>query len=114
MARVKSVRICNEVLSVLGKLSNGWRQRQFRRRRRVVVHNGISSLLLEQYNICGQLTMIWTVDTLLENSSYVQVLMVWDILPSSDIPNLATSLDAVFRNYTEEQMNRCLYRCMEG
>ncbi|KAJ6707313.1 DNA2/NAM7 HELICASE FAMILY [Salix viminalis] len=114
MARVKSVRICNEVLSVLGKLSNGWRQRQFRRRRRVVVHNGISSLLLEQYNICGLLNMIWTVDILLENSSYVQVLMVWDILPSSDIPNLATSLDAVFRNYTEEKMNRCLYRCMEG
>ncbi|KAJ6738456.1 DNA2/NAM7 HELICASE FAMILY [Salix koriyanagi] len=114
MARVKNVRICNDVLSVLGKLSNGWRQRQSRKKRRVMVHNGISSPLLEQYNSCGKLNMIWTVDILLENSSYVQVLMVWDILPSSDIPNLATSLDAVFRNYTVEQMNRCLYKCMEG
>ncbi|KAJ6396569.1 hypothetical protein OIU77_021575 [Salix suchowensis] len=95
-----------------GKLSNGWRQS--RKKRRVMVHNGISSPLLEQYNSCGKLNMIWTVDILLENSSYVQVLMVWDILPSSDIPKLTMSLDSIFQNYTVEQMNRCLYKCMEG
>ncbi|KAB5560828.1 hypothetical protein DKX38_005785 [Salix brachista] len=103
MARVKNVRISNEVLSILAKLSNGWRQRQSRRKRRVMVHN-----------ICGQLNMIWTVDILQENSSYIQGLMVWDILPSSDIPKLTRSLDTIFRNYTEEQMNSCLYKCMEG
>ncbi|KAG5247221.1 ATP-dependent helicase C29A10.10c [Salix suchowensis] len=112
MSRVKNVRICNDVLSVLGKLSNGWRQS--RKKRRVMVHNGISSPLLEQYNSCGKLNMIWTVDILLENSSYVQVLMVWDILPSFDIPKLTMSLDSIFQNYTVEQMNRCLYKCMEG
>ncbi|KAJ6287653.1 hypothetical protein OIU76_030646 [Salix suchowensis] len=35
MARVKNVRISNEVLSILAKLSNGWRQRQSRKKRRV-------------------------------------------------------------------------------
>ncbi|KAJ6287672.1 hypothetical protein OIU76_030639, partial [Salix suchowensis] len=97
MARVKNVRISNEVLSILAKLSNGWRQRQSRKKRRVMVHN-----------ICGQLNMIWNVDILLENSSYIQGLMVWDILPSSDIPKLPMSLDTIFRNYTEERMNRCI------
>ncbi|KAJ7000259.1 hypothetical protein NC653_010898 [Populus alba x Populus x berolinensis] len=111
-ARVRNVRICKEVLSLLAKLSNGWRQRQSRRK--MMVHNGTSSPLIEQYNVSGQLNMVWTVDILQENSFCIQVLKVWDILPSSDIPKLASRLDTLFRNYTEEQMNRCLYKCMEG
>ncbi|KAJ6926304.1 hypothetical protein NC651_010664 [Populus alba x Populus x berolinensis] len=113
-ARVGNVRICKEVLSLLARLSNGWRQHQSRKKRSQRVHNGISSPLIEQYNVSGQLNMIWTVDILQENSFCIQVLKVWDILPSSDIPKLAQRLDTLFRNYTEEQMNRCLYKCMEG
>jgi senataxin len=102
------------VLSLLAKLSNGWRQHHSRKKRSLLVHNGISSPLIEQYKVSGQLNMIWTVDILQENSFSIQVLKVWDILPSSDIPKLAPRLDTLFRNYTEEQMNRCLYKCMEG
>ncbi|XP_011014219.1 PREDICTED: LOW QUALITY PROTEIN: helicase SEN1-like [Populus euphratica] len=114
MARVRNVRICKEVLSLLAKLSNGWRQHQSRKKRSLMVHNGISFPLIEQYNVSAQLNMIWTVDILQENSFCIQVLKVWDILPSPNIPKLATSLDTLFRNYTKEQMNRCLYKCMEG
>eukprot|EP00258_Populus_trichocarpa_P039587 XP_024455606.1 uncharacterized ATP-dependent helicase C29A10.10c [Populus trichocarpa] len=114
VARVKNVRICKEVLSLLAKLSNGWRQRQSRKKRSLMVPSGISSPLIEQYNVSGQLNMVWTVDILQENSFWIHVLKVWDILPSSDIPKLAMSLDTLFWNYTEEQMNLCLYKCMEG
>lgn len=114
VARVGNVRICKEVLSLLANLSNGWRQHQSRKKRSQMVHNGISSPLIEQYNVSGQLNMIWSVEILQENSFCIQVLKVWDILPSSDIPKLAQRLDTLFRNYTEKQMNRCLYKCMEG
>ncbi|CAK7328367.1 unnamed protein product [Dovyalis caffra] len=82
VARVRNVRIRKEVLSLLAKLSNGWRQS--RNKRSLIVHNGISSPLSEQYKVSGQLNIIWTVDILQENSFYIQVLKVWDILPSSD------------------------------
>lgn len=114
VARVGNVRICKEVLSLLANLSNGWRQHQSRKKRSQMVHNGICSPLIEQYNVSGQLNMIWAVEILQENSFCIQVLKVWDILPSSDIPKLAQRLDTLFRNYTEKQMNRCLYKCMEG
>ncbi|CAK7338812.1 unnamed protein product [Dovyalis caffra] len=93
--RVRNVRIRKEVLSLLAKLSNGWRQS--RNKRSLIVHNWISSPLSEQYKVSGQLNMVWTVDNLQENSFYIQVLKVWDILPSSGIPKLAMSLDTFFR-----------------
>ncbi|CAK7338865.1 unnamed protein product [Dovyalis caffra] len=112
MARVRKVGICKEVLSLLAKLSNGWRPS--RKKRNQIVHKGICGPLLEQHKVGEQLHLVWTVDIHCENSFYLQVLQVWGILPSSDIPKLAMNLDTLFRNYTEELMNCCLYKCKEG
>ncbi|CAK7338818.1 unnamed protein product [Dovyalis caffra] len=101
-----------EVISLLAKLSSGWRQSP--NDRNIIVRQGTSSELLEQYKVNDQLNIIWTVDIITENSKNTQILKVWDILPLHDSPKLARRLDAVFGNYTVDKMNRCRHKCIEG
>ncbi|CAK7338867.1 unnamed protein product [Dovyalis caffra] len=101
-----------EVISLLAKLSSGWRPSP--KGRNFIFRRGTSSELLEQYRVHGQLNLIWTVDIITENSNHTQILKVWDILPLPDLPKLARRLDAVFRNYTADKMNRCKHKCIEG
>ncbi|CAL5365925.1 unnamed protein product [Camellia sinensis] len=105
MARIKNVEVRKEVLSLLEKLSSGWRLHH--EKDKVLDMNGTSSELLELYKVNGLLNLAWSVDIVKENSEDVQVLKVWDILPLSDIPKLANCLDTVFGNYTVDFMNRC-------
>jgi hypothetical protein len=62
----------------------------------------------------GQLNLVWTVDILKEDSYYIQVMKVWDVVPLSDIPRLANHLDILFGSYTVDKMHRCKHRCVEG
>ncbi|KAJ6867774.1 hypothetical protein NC652_038847 [Populus alba x Populus x berolinensis] len=101
-----------EVISLLSKLSSGWRESP--EERNIVVRNGTSSELLEQYRVNYQLKLIWTVDVIKENSNHTQILKVWDVLPLPDLPKLARHLDDVFGNYTVDKMNRCKHKCIEG
>ncbi|KAF8398801.1 hypothetical protein HHK36_014660 [Tetracentron sinense] len=72
-----------------------------------------TSQSLEQYTVNGLLKLVWTIDVLEENSNYIQVLKVWDILPSPNIPELAKHLNILFGNYTVANMNRCKFECVE-
>lgn len=101
-----------EVISLLAKLSSGWRQ--YPEERNIVVRHGTSPVQLEQYRVNDQLHLIWTVDIIKENSNHTQILKVWDVLPLPDLPKLARRLDDVFGNYTVDKMNRCKHRCIEG
>ncbi|XP_011048852.1 PREDICTED: uncharacterized protein LOC105142765 isoform X1 [Populus euphratica] len=101
-----------EVISLLAKLSSGWRQSP--EERNIIVLHGTSSELLENYRVNDQLSLIWTVDIIKENKNDNQILKVWDVLPLRDLPKLARSLDAVFGNYTVNKMNRCRHKCTEG
>jgi senataxin len=101
-----------EVFSLLSKLSSGWRESP--EERIIVVRHGTSSELLEQYRVNDQLKLIWTVDIIKENSNHTQILKVWDVLPSPDLPKLARHLDDVFGNYTVDKMNRCKHKFIEG
>ncbi|KAL7231117.1 hypothetical protein ACSBR2_009396 [Camellia fascicularis] len=112
MARIKNVEVRKEVLSLLEKLSSGWRLHH--EKDKVLDMNGTSSELLELYKVNGLLNLAWSVDIVKENSEDVQVLKVWDILPLSDIPKLANCLDTVFGNYTVDFMNRCKCKRFEG
>ncbi|XP_060669178.1 uncharacterized protein LOC112493111 [Ziziphus jujuba] len=47
-------------------------------------------------------------------SSYIQALKVWDILPLVEIPELVKSLDITFCTYTDEYINRCKEKYLEG
>ncbi|KAK9287875.1 hypothetical protein L1049_016317 [Liquidambar formosana] len=112
MARIKSIEIRKEVITLLGKLSTGWREPH--KKKNLTVMDGTSSQLLEQYRVNKQLNLVWTVDILEENSNHIQVLKVWDILPISEIPKLAKRLDVLFDNYTTAVMNRCKFKFIEG
>uniref|UniRef100_A0A2N9F0I6 DNA2/NAM7 helicase-like C-terminal domain-containing protein n=1 Tax=Fagus sylvatica TaxID=28930 RepID=A0A2N9F0I6_FAGSY len=112
MSRVKNAVTCKEVLNLLENLANGWRQPHWKKN--LFVHHGTSSQLLEQYKVNGFLNLVWTVDILKENSYYIQILKVWDILPLSKMPRLANHLDVLFGNYTVDKMNRCKHKCLNG
>lgn len=97
---------------MLQKLSSGWRQPQ--EERDPVVRDGPSSQLLEMSKVSEQLNLVWNVDSLKEDSNYLQILKVWDVVPLSDIPKLAKRLDFLFGRYRADEMNRCKHRCVEG
>lgn len=100
-----------EVLSLLEKLSNGWRHPN--KKKNFNVMDKICSQLLERYKVNSSLYLVWSVDILKERAYYVQVLKVWDILPFSGIPMLAKYVDRIW-NYTSEMFDRCKFRRVEG
>ncbi|KAL5554235.1 hypothetical protein UlMin_041636 [Ulmus minor] len=112
IAKAKSSELCKDVLSLLEKLSSGWRQSS--KERQQVVPDGTSSQLLEHYKINKYLYLLWDVDILRENSHYIQILRAWDVLPLSDIPKLSSQLDTLYGNYTVDKMNRCKNKSYEG
>ena len=112
MSRLKDAETCTKVLTLLENLANGWRQPQSKKN--LYVHHGASSQLLEQYKVKGLLHLVWTVDILKENSNYIQILKVWDILPLSEMPKLANQLDVLFENYSLEKINHCKHKSLSG
>lgn len=112
MSRAKNAGSCKEVLTLLTKLANGWRQSQ--RKKNLFVHHGASFPLLEQYKVNGSQILVWTTDIVQENAHYIQILKVWDILPLSKMPKVANRLDILFRNYTVDMMNLCKHKCLDG
>ncbi|KAJ6396572.1 hypothetical protein OIU77_021578 [Salix suchowensis] len=101
-----------EVITLLATLSSGWRQSP--EERNIIVLQGTSSELLENYRVNDQLSLIWTVDIVKENKNDTQILKVWDVLPLPDLAKLACRLDDVLGNYTVSKMNRCKQKCIEG
>ncbi|KAL5554238.1 hypothetical protein UlMin_041639 [Ulmus minor] len=112
IAKAKSNELCKDVLSLLEKLSSGWRLPS--KERQQVVPDGNSSQLVEHYKINKHLYLVWAVDILRENSHYIQTLRAWDVLPLSDIPKLSSQLDTLYGNYTVDKMNRCKNKSYEG
>ncbi|KAK9942494.1 hypothetical protein M0R45_008158 [Rubus argutus] len=107
--KIKDPEIRRKVISLMIKLSSGWRQSHEEK-----VYAGTSGQLLEKYEVDGLLNLIWTVDILQENSQHVQIIKIWDIVLLSDVPKLAMRLDIIFGSYTVQKMNRCKQRSAEG
>ncbi|RDX70408.1 putative helicase MAGATAMA 3, partial [Mucuna pruriens] len=112
MARIKSTEICKKICSLLVQLSNGWRQPH--RETNIGVVDNTSSQLLELYKVNESLYLAWTIDILEENSNYVQVLKIWDILPLSEVSNLARDIDISYRSYSVDILKCCKIRCSDG
>ena len=111
IARTRNAEIHKKVMSLLAKLSSGWRQPH--EERNLIVYYETSQLI-EIYKVDEQLNLVWTVDILKEDSYYIQVMKVWDVVPLSDIPRLAKQLDILFGSYAVDKMHRCKDRCVEG
>ncbi|KAJ8769973.1 hypothetical protein K2173_009055 [Erythroxylum novogranatense] len=112
VAGIAGADIQNEVISLLGKLSTGWRQPCSDRS--ITMLEATCSEILECYRVNDMLYLIWSVDTMKEKSNYIQVLKVWDVLPRRGIRKLSKRLDSIFQKYTEENMNRCKHKFVEG
>nr|XP_043619857.1 uncharacterized protein LOC122591668 [Erigeron canadensis] len=96
------------VLNLLLRLSGGWRPKN----RSVDLHCVKSSHILKQFKVAG-LYVMCTIDVIME-FNYVQVLKVWDVLPFEEIPKLTKRLENIFSAYTDDYINRCTEKCVEG
>ncbi|KAF5199539.1 Helicase sen1 [Thalictrum thalictroides] len=109
----KKIETRKKLVSLLIKLSSGWRAPPHKKGN-LNLNDGTSSQLLEQYKVHGMLNLLWTKDVIIEGSQLIQVLKFWDILPKSEIPKLSKHLDFIFGSYTVDNMNRLKLKCLEG
>ncbi|KAJ9679698.1 hypothetical protein PVL29_021575 [Vitis rotundifolia] len=107
MAKIMNTVVHKEVLSLLEKLSSGWRPK---------VRNpyAINGTHLMQYDIKRQFHLLCAVDIVEENSCYVQVLKVYNIVPSHEATGVARDLCASFEKFTIDHINRCKYKSGQG
>lgn len=95
------------------KLSNGWRNPNQRQRDMDLI-DVISSQLLEAYVVNDNLNLLWTVDIMREGPKALQVLKFWDIVPRWEVAKVVGHLDIIFGGYTDNNINRCKFKCHEG
>ncbi|XVF41430.1 hypothetical protein PTKIN_Ptkin01aG0279400 [Pterospermum kingtungense] len=108
MASIKNAKLHREIVNLLEKLSSGWRQQK----NHTVADGSLG--LLEVYPVNGSLNLLWSVDIINENSHFIQVLKVWDVLPFLDIQRVAQNLETLFGEYTDNKISQCKYQCLEG
>ncbi|XP_031256256.1 uncharacterized protein LOC116114239 isoform X2 [Pistacia vera] len=106
--KMTSDRDKKSVINLLLKLASGWRPK----RRNIDSVCESSSHIIKQFKVEGLYT-ICTIDVVKE-SNYIQVLKVWDILPLEDVPKLVKRLDDIFVNYTDDYINCCKEKYIEG
>lgn len=58
--------------------------------------------------------LLWAVNTLKEVSHHTQVIKVWNIVEQHDCPRISKQLEAVYKSYTSDEINRCKYKHREG
>ncbi|PWA56308.1 DNA helicase, UvrD-like, C-terminal [Artemisia annua] len=97
-----------QVLNLLLKLSSGWRPKN----RSVDFCCENSSQILKKFKVEG-IYVICTID-IIKEVKYTQVLKVWNILPLEEIPELTKRLESICSAYSDDYINRCNEKCLEG
>ncbi|KAD2275728.1 hypothetical protein E3N88_41512 [Mikania micrantha] len=102
---IRNLHLRKLLISLLVKLSRGWRQMK---KNKINNYNDEQGMLkmFEIYSVNEHLYLVWSVDIAYENSLCFQVLKFWDILPLYQIQQLV-HLESDFGNYTIEMINRC-------
>lgn len=106
--KLTSVRLKKSVLNLLLKLSSGWRPKK----RNVETICGSSSMILKKFKV-ERLYIVCTND-IAKNLQYVQILKIWDVLPLEEIPKLVNRLDSILNRYTDNFINLCKEKCLDG
>ncbi|KAL5829949.1 hypothetical protein ACOSQ3_019417 [Xanthoceras sorbifolium] len=106
--KLKSAQRKKSVINLLMKLASGWRPK----RRNIDSVCGSSSHIVKQFKVEG-LYVVCTID-IEKEGRYIQFLKVWDILPLEDVYKLVKRLDDIFVKYTDDYVNRCKEKCLEG
>ncbi|KAJ0468730.1 putative P-loop containing nucleoside triphosphate hydrolase, DNA2/NAM7 helicase, helicase [Helianthus annuus] len=113
VARLTDHEICNKVVSLLVKLSGGWREPEKAGNCRLNTEG--SCTLIEEYKVTQDLCLIWAVDIVAQDSVCIQVLKVWDVSSANKFEELSKMLkEKVYGNYTVNMINRCKERRTEG
>ncbi|XP_062004037.1 uncharacterized protein LOC133721436 [Rosa rugosa] len=116
--KLTSASLKKSVLNLLLKLSTGWRPRK----RNVETSCSSSSLILRKFKV-KSLYIVCTTDIakdivcttdIAKDMRYIQILKVWDILPLEDIPKLEYRLETVLNRYTDDFINLCKEKYLEG
>lgn len=68
--------------------------------------------IVKQFKVEGYY-IVCTID-IMKELNYMQVLKVWDILPSEMDQKLLRRLDSTFAMHTNDFINRCKEKCIEG
>ncbi|XP_021823635.1 uncharacterized protein LOC110764898 [Prunus avium] len=106
--KLKSIRLKKSVLNLLLKLSTGWRPKK----PNVGTICGSYSQILRKYMVEG-LYIVCTTD-IAKDVKYIQILKIWDLLPLEDISKLVNRLESILKRYTDDFINRCKEKCLEG
>ncbi|XP_031287022.1 uncharacterized protein LOC116145713 isoform X2 [Pistacia vera] len=106
--KLTSYKARKSVIDLLLKLSSGWRPKI----KNIDSICGSSLHIFKKFKING-LFIVCTID-IVKESSYIQVLKVWDILPSEYVQILVKCLDNMFVKYTDKYINHCKEKCLEG
>lgn len=96
------------VLNLLLKLSGGWRPKN----RNVDLVCESSPQILKKFKVEG-LYVVSTID-IVKESNYKQVLKIWDVLSVEELPKLVKRLDSIFFMYTDEFINHCKEKLLDG
>ncbi|TXG56710.1 hypothetical protein EZV62_018023 [Acer yangbiense] len=107
--KLKSAQKKKLVINLLLKLASGWRPKK----RKIDSVCERSSHIVKQFKVEG-LNIVCTIDIEKEELQYIQVLKVWDILPLYDVSKLVKRLDDIFVKYSDDYVNRCKKKCLEG
>lgn len=96
------------MITLLVKLASGWRPK----RKSVDTISESSSQIVKQFKVEGRY-VVCSVD-IQKESTYTQVLRVWDILPLEEVGKLLKRLDNIFSMYTDEFIKLCKEKYLEG
>ena len=96
------------ILNLLLKLSNGWRPKN----RSVDSVCESSPQILKKFKVEG-LYVVCTID-IMKETNYKQVLKIWDVLSVEEMPKLVKRLDSIFFMYTDDFINHCKEKLLEG
>lgn len=96
------------IIKLLLDLASGWRPKK--KSVDLVCEN--SSHIVKQFKV-GGLYVVCSND-ITKDSEYKQVLKVWDVLPLEEIQKLLRRLDHIFVMHTQDFLNCCKEKCLEG
>ncbi|GFP95816.1 tpr and ankyrin repeat-containing protein 1, partial [Phtheirospermum japonicum] len=106
--KLKPSNVKKLVINVLLKLSSGWRPKKVN----VDWTCESSPYIVKQFKV-EKYYIVCSVDVI-KDSIYVQVLKIWDIMPMAETPKLLKRLDGIFATYTDDFINLCNAKLLEG
>lgn len=106
VGEIKNPEMYRKIKGFLERISQGWLHEEEESER-----DG----LIKQSKIDDVLRLIWAVEIMKEEFQYIQVVKIWDVVPSCDAPEAVKSLNLqLHMEYTEDEVEKCRARCISG